>query len=199
MNRSKPPESPAADPAELANGPNRVPEPAPAGIGDSLRRLDLIRETLDEACSSLGLLVAEQRHARAGTRALPRAEDAEPGPAGLGAQVDALRERLSALEADRGVLRERLDDTTARLEAEMRRAEAAEESVRFRFAELADLEKKLSALRTYGQTLERSYAALLGSTTWRVMEPVRFTLRMVKRSPKPKPFVPRLIEKRKRP
>ena len=45
-------------------------------------------------------------------------------------------------------------------------------------------------LREYSLELERQHAAVLESTTWRVMEPVRRLLRLLRRQSDPRPFQP---------
>jgi FkbM family methyltransferase len=55
-------------------------------------------------------------------------------------------------------------------------------------------ERDRSQLRSYARTLEARHRAVLESTTWRVMEPVRRVLRTLRGSKAPQPFVPRLAD-----
>ena len=56
----------------------------------------------------------------------------------------------------------------------------------------AKAERELAAVKAYVAELEARHAAVLASTTWRAMEPVRRLLRRLRGQNPPKAFVPRL-------
>ncbi len=73
-------------------------------------------------------------------------------------------------------------EETATVQAELARARV----------ELARARAEIARLENYGRGLEARYAAILGSETWRAMEPVRRALRGLKGRKPPPPFVPKL-------
>ena len=63
---------------------------------------------------------------------------------------------------------------------------------RDKIGEIKDLEKRYASLLDYGRQIERRYAQVLDSRSWRALEPLRRTMRLVRGRPEPKSFKPRL-------
>lgn len=55
-----------------------------------------------------------------------------------------------------------------------------------------DKTSEREACPAYVAELERAYLQILNSTTWRLMEPVRYAVRLVRGEKRPKPFRPRV-------
>ena len=114
------------------------------------RRLDEIRGEFDRACSSIGLLFAEQREGFSERleKAARRADEAELDLGERNVEIQSLRQEIADLVSER-------EDLAGLLAAEAQRATKAEESLHYRFAELSDLGEKYTQLR-----LLRFYAVL---------------------------------------
>jgi ubiquinone/menaquinone biosynthesis C-methylase UbiE len=65
-------------------------------------------------------------------------------------------------------------------------------------AQVSELQRQLSELRAYGAELERRHAAVLRSSTWRALEPIRWIARRMRGKPAPAPFSPRLAGRHRR-
>ena len=59
------------------------------------------------------------------------------------------------------------------------------------------LGKELAGARNYAGDLEKKHLAMLGSTTWRVMEPARRLMRLATGKGRAKPFTPRYLPGKK--
>ena len=184
---------------------------APALTEAQTQRLDAIRDEFDRACSSIGLLFAEQREGFSERleKAARRADKAELDLREKNTEIQVLRQEIKKkidvlrnLEAQHKELTDRLAAETHRADAALRRASEAEASLVHRFAELSDLGERYSAVFPYTADLEKKYAylekkhtAVLTSSTWRVMEPVRKVARFAKRRKIPPLLMPALRKK----
>ena len=123
---------------------------APALTEAQTQRLDAIRDEFDRACSSIGLLFAEQREGFSERleKAARRADKAELDLREKNTEIQVLRQEIKKFASER-------EDLADLLTAEAHRATKAEESLQYRFAELSDLGEKYTQLR-----LLRFYAVL---------------------------------------
>ena len=122
--------------------------------------------------------------AAAGTLAARFAELATLGGLAERARVEAEAARkaeAAARKAEAAATRKAETDATAALAARAADRQA-----------LAALQAELTRVVAYGRTLEKRHAALLGSTTWRAMEPARRLLRLVRGARPPAAFAPQL-------
>lgn len=113
----------------------------------------------------------------------------------LDARFFELAKLTERLEAERGAVLE----AEAKAGAHAAAKEAAERNHRTLAARHKKLEQSQKALETkhaalagYARKLERDHLAILKSTSWRVLEPVRAIVRMVRRKRRPPAFRPRL-------
>ena len=129
-----------------------------------MRRLDAIRVEFDRACSLIGLMAVEQRKGFSERleKAAPQADKMELGLGEKNTEIQVLRQEIIDLNSER----EKFSDILAR---ETLRAETAEESLKYRFAELSDLGEKYTQFR-----LLRFYAAL--DSGFRLFRRIRFRI-----------------------
>jgi hypothetical protein len=129
-----------------------------------MQRLDAIRVEFDRACSLIGFMAVEQRKGFSERleKTAPQAEKMELGLGEKNTEIQVLRQEIIDLNSER----EKFSDILAR---ETLRAETAEESLKYRFAELSDLGEKYTQFR-----LLRFYAAL--DSGFRLFRRIRFRI-----------------------
>ena len=87
----------------------------------------------------------------------------------------------------------RLEEELVSERSAKRAAESAIETLHKNLAaSAAESKLELEKVRAYGRELEDCYLVVLDSKTWKIMEPVRKVLRLVKGRQPPPPFTPRL-------
>ncbi len=145
---------------------------------------------------------------RSGPTPLRSPSDHEPAAAALAAR-DA---EIAALIAERGLLEAALHDRERRIEALTTENAAQAEDLRARFEEVArltalleerrqvvdtenaaGLQAEVATLRRYVRQLEQRHVEFLQSETWRIMEPARALMRLVRGTKPPPRFEPRFV------
>jgi len=126
-----------------------------------------------------GRAALEARIARLETRLAERDAALEARAAEAAGQLAAERAERTRTETARAAA------TAAQIAAE-RAARSRAEAAR------AALQGEHAALLAYARELERRHKDMLESETWRAMEPARRLMRLLRRRPEPRPFVPQL-------
>jgi len=141
-------------------------------------------------------LATAERQVKEGEKARAELIDVKAELATRTAEAARLEVRLLDLEAKNGRLaasiRTRFEELAALTRMLETEKDARLQDMRKYRDEIKDLEKKCASLLGYGRKIERRHAEVLDSRSWRVLEPLRRAMRLVRRKPAPKRFSPRL-------
>ena len=150
-----------------------------------------------EARMAEALEAAEKRIRDGESRA---AEALAAAEAETAAQAASLRRRFEEIAALTGLAekRGRAAETAEAVGARKTRdLDAAKKKIREIEKAAEALGRKLAWVRNYARDLEKKHLAMLGSTTWRVMEPPRRLMRLATGKGRTKPFAPRYLPGKK--